>query len=285
MISKEVLSKAKAITKLYGRGFYRASFLFPKKTREATWVLYAFVRIPDEMVDSEPDKSVAKASLEKWMADWEKVVNGSKEQSLDPILFAAKEVFDEHKIDIKYSYDFLSAMHQDLETTRYQSYKELESYMYGSASVIGIMMSHIIGFKEGALPYAKSLGEAFQLINFLRDTQDDYRTRGRIYISKEDMDRFGVSEDHIKNSINDSAWKALMSFEVARAKGLLEEGRKGIPLLNGRGQKAVYASYLIYKKILEEIERLDYDTFSRRVVISPLDKTMLLLKALWNKSL
>jgi phytoene synthase len=146
-------------------------------------------------------------------------------------------------------------------------------------------MSYIIGFKDGALTHAKALGEAFQLINFLRDSKDDFDSRGRIYLPKEDMERFGVTEDHIKNSILDQAWRDLMAFEVRRAKDLLENGKQGITMLRGRGRSAVYASYLIYKKLLEEIEKENYNTFSKRIVISPLQKTMLLLKSIWTKNL
>lgn len=98
------------------------------------------------------------------------------------------------------------------------------------------------------------------------------------------MDRFGVTEEYVVKRIVDDKWRNFMKFQVSRAKILLEEGRKGLPLLFGRGQKAVYASYLIYGKIIEEIEKADYDTFSKRIVVSPLTKTVLLCKALWKKN-
>jgi phytoene synthase len=285
MIPKEVLERARKITKNFGRGFYRASFLFPKKVREATWIFYAFVRLPDEMVDSQSDLAKAKKDLEKYINDWHSVLEGKKESTHDPILFATKEVFEKYNIPYDYSHSFLKAMDQDLTKSRYYTYQELEEYMYGTASVVGLAMSYIIGFKDGALTHAKALGEAFQLINFLRDSKDDFDSRGRIYLPKEDMERFGVTEDHIKNSILDQAWRDLMAFEVRRAKDLLENGKQGITMLRGRGRSAVYASYLIYKKLLEEIEKENYNTFSKRIVISPLQKTMLLLKSIWTKNL
>lgn len=284
MIDSSVIQRAKIITRQYGRGFYRASFLFPKHIREATWILYAVVRIPDEMVDSQSDKLKAASELSQWQEQWSSVIESKHNQNMDTLLVGAKEVFDTYKIPYHYMESFFTSMKQDITKTRYATYQDLETYMYGSASVIGIMMSYIIGFKEGALPYAKSLGEAFQLINFLRDLNDDYSTRGRIYIPIEDMERFGITEEYFVKRILDDKWRNFMKFEVSRAKKLLEEGHKGIPLLFGRGQKAVYASYLIYGKIIEEIEKAQYDTFSKRIVVSPLDKTMLLCKALWKKS-
>lgn len=282
MAKSDLLKRAKAITRQYGRGFYRASYLFPQKTREATWIIYAFVRIPDEMVDSEKDILIAKENLTNWSNNWQRVLDGEKDLDCDELLFATKEIFDMYQIPYEYSYDFLNSMSQDLTKDRYATYKELEDYMYGSASVIGIMMSYIIGFKPGALPYAKALGEAFQLINFLRDTREDYQSRKRIYLPREDMVRFGVTEEHVEKGILDDAWRAFMKFKLDRAKVLLAEGLKGIPLLSGRGQKAVYASYLIYNELIKQIEKAQYDTFSKRIVVSPLNKTMLLCKALWK---
>lgn len=161
MIDRSVIQRAKSITRHYGRGFFRASFLFPVHTREATWILYAFVRIPDEMVDSQSDKLKAASELLQWQEQWSSVIEGNQSQNIDPLIVGAKEVFDMYKIPYHYMDSFFTSMKEDITRTRYVTYKDLETYMYGSASVIGIMMSYIIGFKGEALSHAKSLGEAF----------------------------------------------------------------------------------------------------------------------------
>lgn len=285
MINSALIQRARKITRQYGRGFYRSSFLFTKKVREATWIFYAFVRLPDEMVDSQQDKEKALLDLNKWSNDWKSIIENKKLDNADPILLATKELFDTYHIPLEYSYDFLSAMRQDLTKSRYQTYKELEDYMYGSASVVGLVMSHIIGFREGALPHAKSLGEAFQLINFLRDVREDYDVRGRIYLPKEEMNHFGVSENNIINAIVDDSWRAFIKYQSERAEKLLNNGIEGIALLNPKGRSAIYAAALIYGKILKEFKKSNYDNLSKRIVISPLDKTMLLFKSIWIKNL
>jgi phytoene synthase len=284
MIKKDLLKRARLITRQYGRGFYRSSFLFTKKVREATWILYAFVRLPDEIVDSQKDKQTALLELNKWTSDWKSVIENNPNIDVDPLLLAAKELFDFYKIPYKYSHDFLFSMHQDLIKSRYETYKELEDYMYGSAAVIGLMMSHIIGFRDGALPFAKALGEAFQLINFIRDAKEDYDVRGRVYLPKEDMDHFGVTENHIAKGVVDDAWRAFIKYESDKAQELLSKGILGVNFLNPKGRSAIYAAALIYGKILREFEKTNYDTLSKRIVISPLQKTMLLFKAVWNKN-
>lgn len=283
MIQRGLIQRAKMITRQYGRGFYRSSFLFPKDIREATWIFYAFVRLPDEMVDSIQDKEHSIRELNKWSDDWNNVLENKNTAQVDQLLVATKELFDTYHIPIEYSHDFLNAMHQDLNKSRYKTYKELEEYMYGSASVIGLVMSYIIGFREGALPYAKALGEAFQLINFLRDAKEDYTFRGRIYLPQEDMDMFGITENHISQGIVDDSWRAFIKYESDRAQKLLDKGIEGISFLHPRGRSAIYAAALIYGQLLKEFKYSDYDTFSKRIVISPLTKTMLLCKALWKK--
>ncbi len=275
-----MLQTARAIIKHYGTGYYRASFLFPKKIRDAVWTLYQFVRLPDEIVDNPTSQSAVE--LDTWIATWNTAL---QTRTTDNETFKAFfGVLDMYQIPVEYTHDFLAAMRQDLTKDRYATYAELEEYMHGSATVVGYMMSYITGFREGALPHARALGEAFQMTNFLRDIKDDYVERNRIYIPQEDMERFGVSEAHIHDGVVDDAWRALMQFEVARTRALYDKGVAGIKYLHPQGRKGVYAAALIYKKILDGIEASNYDVFSKRVVVSPFQKTMLLWKALWTKN-
>ena len=279
----ELLVAAQSIIKRYGTGYYRATFLFPREIREATWTYYTFVRLPDEIVDGQAVTD-REQKLAVWIQEWSDVASGTKVSDNDA-LHAFKRVTDEYHIPLEYSLSFLKSMQQDLTVSRYATYKELQEYMYGSAVVVGYTMSHIIGFTDGALPYAKALGEAFQMTNFLRDIKDDYDERGRIYIPQEDMDRFGVTEAHILNGVVDDAWQSLMKFEIARTRALYERGVAGIALLHPRGRRAVYAAALIYREILDQIEKSNYESFSHRIVVSPFRKTVLLLKALWKRNL
>lgn len=272
--------KAKEIIKKYGTGYYRATFLFPKEIRQATWIYYQFVRTADEFVDNASVED-HKGALFRFEEEWHKAETG---ESTTPFFNEYKTILKKYAIPHEYNKSFLKAMEQDLVITRYHTYQDLEKYMYGSATVVGYTMSHIIGYKEGALPYAKALAEAFQMTNFLRDIKEDYDERGRIYIPQEDMDRFGVTEQHLREGIVDENWKALMRFEIERTRVLYEKGVRGITYLHRDGQKAVYAAALIYNDILNKMEKNDYDIFSKRIVVSPFRKTVLLLKALCKRN-
>lgn len=273
---------AQQIIKQFGTGYYRATFLLPKKIREDTWTLYKFVRIPDEIVDNGGSDASKKEALSEWIENWNALYSGEVPHD-DGILFEMKDLMIRYNIDKTYVDEFLTVMMQDITVDRYETYEQLKKYMYGSACVIGIMMSHLIGYEEEALPHAEALGEAMQLTNFLRDIREDYESRGRIYLPLEDLKRFGVTENHIKDHVCDDNWRDLMKFEVARARALFAYANSGIVYLHEHGRSAIWAASSIYEGILDEIEKQDYDIFVRRAVVSPFHKTMLLWKAIWKR--
>jgi phytoene synthase len=239
------------------------------------------VRLPDEIVDS--PSAGSGVQLDTWETDWLAAYE-KKKMSHILVINEFVSLMGTYNIPPQYVQSYFAAMRQDLTKDRYATYEELEQYMYGSATVIGYMMSCIIGYRDGALPHARALGEAFQMTNFLRDIKADYDERGRIYLPLEDMKRFGVTERHIKEGIVDDAWISLMQYEINRARALYARGIAGIPMLSPHGRKAVYAAALIYKKILDKIEEQGGDVFTKRLVVSPFQKTVLLWKALWSRN-
>lgn len=115
----------------------------------------------------------------------------------------------------------------DTEKFRYNTYEELQAYMYGSAMVVGEMMCYVLRENDDrALPYAKALGEAMQLTNFLRDIQEDYVDLNRIYMPLEDMQVFGLSvadiEKYAITGYITDARKEYMRFQISRADSLYD---------------------------------------------------------------
>lgn len=195
-----------------------------------------------------------------------------------PVLRATAAVFKQYDIPYEYSEAFLCAMVQDLTVTRYETYAELERYMYGSAAVVGLMMSYVIGFKnETALQYAEKMGYAMQLTNFLRDIGEDYDLRGRIYLPQEEMKRFGVTEAMICDKQISPSFIQLMQFQIERTRSLYKEAHKGVPLLQ-HGMPVRLAGVL-YGEILDEIEKNRYDVFLKRARVPGWKKVYLVMKA------
>lgn len=256
----------------HGKSYFFATRFFPEDLRFATHALYAFFRIPDEIVDNPSGRGVADSAqaLEDWKTQWRKAYE--TRESDDDVLLAAADTFHRFQIPFKYSEDFLDAMIQDTWKDRYATYPELEKYMYGSAAVVGLMMSHVIGYEKGALAYAEKLGYAMQLTNFLRDIREDYEMRGRIYLPQDEMARYGVSEADIANGQMTPAFVTLLKFHIARADRLYDEANKGIGLLDKRGRFAVRAASDLYREILRKIESQNLDVFAKRAGTSKLEK-------------
>lgn len=274
MTLEQAYKECARIQKKHGKSYFFATIFFGKEQRKAVNALYAFFRLPDEMVDQETPENAAQA-LEKWEDDWKAVLNGA--QTSQPVLMAAKDVFDRYQIPTQYTTDFLAAMKQDLSKSRYANYRELQGYMYGSAAVVGLMLIHVIGWDpsvstEEIRKPATALAEAMQLTNFLRDIGEDYRERGRIYLPQDELVRFSLTDADIASGIVTPAFIEMMKWQIARANTLYEEANKGIKLLNSKGRLPVRLASDLYRFILDKIEQNQYDVFTKRASTSLSEK-------------
>lgn len=268
-----------SITKQFGTSYYFATRFLPSDLRQATYALYSFFRIPDEIVDNSKQDNSENILLEmdEWSAMWELAYSGQSTKY--PILDLTAKVFKKYNIPYQYSTDFLDAMKQDVYTKRYNTYKDLQGYMYGSASVVGLIMSYVIGFNNiKALDYAPYLGEAMQLTNFIRDVGEDYKERGRIYLPQEDMNRYYVKETDIRDHQVSDNFIELIKFEVRRARTLYKKSDEGIKYLNKRGRFAVIMASRMYEAILDKVEQNQYDVLNKRARTSKREKIYILGK-------
>ena len=170
---------------------------------------------------------------------------------------------------------------------RYSNFDELHLYCYRVAGTVGLMMTPIFGCApDSSMELAKepslSLGVAFQLTNILRDVGED-ATRGRIYLPKEDMDKFGVTEEQIfANEINEN-YKDLMKYEIGQARKYYERAKRGIPMLSNDSRFPVQASLDCYSQILDKLEKNYFDNFTKRAYVSKEEKLMT-LPASWYRT-
>lgn len=259
---------ARQLHRKHGTSYYFASQLFPRETRLATYALYAFFRVPDEIVDAAAPQSIEDAlavrrQLDNWQASWEKAYQDGT--SSDPILRVTSYVFHRYSIPFAYSEAFLAAMRTDLEKTRYAHYAELENYMYGSAAVVGLMMTHVIGYSdERALEHAAQLGYAMQLTNFLRDIDEDWEQRERVYMPQDELAQFGLNDNDIATRKFSPQFAEFIQFQAARAHGLYAESNKGVPMLAPEGRLPVRVAGALYGAILEKLEARDWNPFVGR---------------------
>lgn len=250
------------ITAYHSKSFFLASSLLPREKRDGVRALYAFCRTTDDIIDmsyGEQDRL-----LERWRED---VVHG-RIRFNDPITIAWAETRSKFQIPDLYPKQLIDGVEMDVWKKRYSNFEELSEYCYSVASTVGLMSMHIVGYEtEEALPFAIKLGVALQLTNILRDIGEDWE-RGRIYLPLDEMQHFGINEDHLKNQINDDAWKLFMQFQIERTRRLYLEAWPGIEMLHPDGRLAIGAAAVFYRDILSNIEANNYDVFSKRAHVS-----------------
>ena len=275
------IEQCRKITKKYGTSFYFATQFFPREMREGIYAVYAFARIPDEIVDDPNSTSggEAAAKLAAWADGWRRAMASGV--SDDPVLQAIVQQFRKYDIPSADCEAFFRSMLQDATKTRYADYEELADYMYGSAGVIGLMVTRVVGYSsEAAFEYAKKLGYAFQLTNFLRDIREDCDELGRVYMPEAELREFGLSANDICSHTRDERFVEFMKFQIDRNRKIYKEALPGIKLLHWQGRLAVRVAYVLYKAILGEIERANYNVYAGRVRTKKPQKIYLSLKAL-----
>jgi phytoene synthase len=174
-------------------------------------------------------------------------------------------------------------MELDLTKSRYETFEDLYTYCYKVAGVIGLIMLKIFGYKnQEAAKYAVDLGIAMQLTNILRDIKEDC-LRKRIYLPLNELNNFGVYEKDILNSKMNNNLESLLRFQLERAKKYYETSLKGVNLIdNKRAEFVVKLMANMYCAILDDIEKHNFDIFTRRAHTSILDKLTVLLKTFIN---
>ncbi len=179
-----------------------------------------------------------------------------------------------------YFREMVHGVASDLEPRRLETFDELYRYCYQVASVVGLTVVHIFGFDTpSALPLAEKCGVAFQLTNILRDVRED-AAMGRVYLPAEDLRRFGVTPEDLDAGNHTPAFIQLMRFEAARARAYYDESRPLLDLIHRRSRRSLWALIAIYSELLERIVASDFDVFRRRVRLSALEKSWIVLRAL-----
>lgn len=262
------------------RSSFFASFRFlTPERRQALSVVYAFFRIVDDCVDEVSDPHDKKHALDFWAEELTAVYHGEPAQ---PVMRELQEVVRFYGIPENHFAGLIDGCRMDIEKMRYETMAELEAYCYRVAGLVGLTCMKIFGYEsEGSEKAAIDLGFAFQLTNILRDVGNDLAI-GRIYLPKDEMRRFGYSEEDLVKGIENENFFALMNefYRLAHASYQLafEEFRKdkmGL-LLAARAMAEVYFS------ILKKIHRENYPVLRRKVRLNWFEKTKLMLPLLWK---
>jgi phytoene synthase len=257
---------------VHGRTFYLATLLLPRERRRDVWALYAFARVADELVDAptSPDPATLLGWRDQAMAAMR---SGSRPDPAQPVLTATWHSMRAVGLEPDLLQELLDAMVMDLTISRYATWEDLRGYMRGSAAVIGELMATLLGAKgPDALGRAATLGEAFQLTNFIRDIGEDH-CRGRVYLPQCDLERFGVSEAMLAEAVHTGLpapeVRSLVAFEVRRALTLYAVAKPGLRMVDPRSQPCLELAFTLYRRILHRVIAHDFNVFERRLVVPP----------------
>lgn len=267
----------RAVARTRARNFYYSFVLLPRAQRNAICAIYAFMRRCDDLSDGPLNGARSGDAIEEWRREMEGALKGRFGPS--PIWPAFHDTVERYKIPREYFDDMIEGMLSDLGPRRIQTFAELYRYCYQVASVVGLTVIHIFGFRgPEALPLAEKCGVAFQLTNILRDVRED-AARDRIYLPAEDLRRFRVDERDLAEGKRTEEFVDLMEFEAHRARAYYKESAPLIEMVDQHSRSSLWALIEIYSRLLGRIERTNYDVLSRRVELRAREKIGIILKA------
>ncbi|RME89078.1 MAG: phytoene/squalene synthase family protein [Planctomycetota bacterium] len=268
---------AKEITKKGAKNFGFAFIFLPKKHQKAMEAIYSFARLVDDIADQENiPRETKKKQLEECRKNLQDAIHG---ETGAPLFLALSDTIQRFQIPEKYFFELIEGMEMDFYKTRYATFKELWKYCYHVASVVGLISLEIFGYKT---PKAKelgiSMGIALQLTNIIRDIEEDLE-RNRIYLPSQEMEKFRITEEELFAKKMTPKLKKFLHFQVERAKEYYSKSASLFPLIPRNTRYCPLALWDIYRHILMEIEKEDFEIFGKRIGISKGKKISLALNA------
>nr|BAS69428.1 phytoene synthase [Rhododendron kiusianum x Rhododendron indicum] len=271
----------------YAKTFYLGTLLMTPERRRAIWAIYVWCRRTDELVDGPNASHITPKALDRWESRLEDIFRGRPFDMLDAAL---SDTVTRFPVDTQPFKDMIEGMRMDLIKSRYKNFDELYLYCYYVAGTVGLMSVPIMGIApetqattESVYNAALALGIANQLTNILRDVGEDAR-RGRVYLPQDELAQAGLSDEDIFAGKVTDKWRSFMKNQIKRARLFFDDAEKGVTELNSASRWPVWASLLLYRQILDEIEANDYNNFTRRAYVSK-PKKVFALPVAYAKSL
>ena len=268
---ENLYKRAGAATAEGSKSFYFATRFFPPHLASAAHAVYWFCRYTDDIVDECSSQDEGRRDLDAWESSLRQCLQDGPVSCQHPVLQVFLDTVQRYQIPIEYPFELIEGMRMDLDLKSYRTFDELRVFCYRVASVVGLMMCWVIGFKkpedrERAIPHAIDLGIAMQLTNILRDIDEDME-RGRLYLPLDELARFGYSVDDLQARVRNQAFHDLMQFQAERAQRFYDQGNDGISFLHQDGRFAVEIASNVYHEILVRLQASSFDVFGHRTVV------------------
>jgi 15-cis-phytoene synthase len=257
---REIVRSARTVLREYSSSFFLVTRFLPRKKRRAVEAIYAAVRYPDEIVDTfrlTPEERLER--LDRWSADYERAleigtVRDALHAGLPVFVVAFAEVVRTHGIPVEYYRSFLEAMKMDVRPGQFVTVDDLiETYVYGSAIVVGYFLTYVYGPSRpaeftAAMRSSRNLGIALQLTNFLRDVGED-RHRGRLYLPTALLAEEGLRMDDIRIAPNTPGAQRVVARMALIAEAYYAEAERELDSFSPDCVPAIKACIEVYRKL------------------------------------
>ncbi|MBX5496779.1 MAG: phytoene/squalene synthase family protein [Bryobacteraceae bacterium] len=269
------------VARRHAKNFYYSFRLLSAEQRSAMCAIYAFMRHCDDLSD-EPElagRPNAAEALDAWRQAMVSALDTGASDG-HPVWPAFCDSVRRYRIPHTYFHEMIDGVTSDLYPRSVATFNDLYRYCYQVASVVGLTVIHIFGYEDSrAIDLAEKCGIAFQLTNIVRDVREDAE-KGRVYLPAEDLERFGVASSDLRGSHLSPRLRALLEFEVNRARGYYRESQAIVDMVQPRSRPALWALIEIYSRLLDRIESSGYDVLRRRIGLSAVEKSWILIRAM-----
>lgn len=269
-----------ALTRRSRSNFYYSFLSLPRPQREAIFAVYAFCRSVDDVVDMEANPVIQRQNLMAWKEEVARCFDGTPDH---PVAHRLAEVIKNFRLPREYFEEILNGIEMDILKNRYETFEDLRPYCYRVASVVGLICLRVFGCRaDEADDYGVNLGLALQLTNIMRDVRADAE-RGRIYLPRAEMARFGYPEEDLLASRYTPAFVALMTHQAARAREYFNRAQAAFPRAARRRLMAAEIMGGIYRRLLWTIEARHYNVFDGPVRVPASRKAWIALSC-WARA-
>lgn len=273
------LEHCRRVTRARARNFYYGLKLLPEPQRSATYAVYAWMRMADDLVDALPAKSSAK-EVEAFRSQTEQAMAGRVTDGDDPLWVALADTaarFDLRTDDFNH---MLDGQLEDLTHQRYETFEQLRHYCYCVASTVGLVCIDIWGYDNAAArELAIDRGIAFQLTNILRDYRQDF-DQGRVYLPAQEFVAAGITPEALREWKDPLLCESFLKGQLERAEGFYRRSAGLDAMITPQCRPTLWAMTTIYHRLLQKMARQpQFVITSRRVRLSAWQKGLIALRA------
>jgi squalene synthase HpnC len=276
------LTRSNVVPVEHYENFPVASILLPPKLRHPIETIYAFARSADDFADEGSWTAAERlAKLDAYVGELDQLEAGVRSES--PLFVELGNVVRKHHLPVQLLRDLLDAFKQDVVQDRYADFAELLDYCRRSANPIGRLLLQLFEVDDQTkLRMSDEICSALQLINHWQDVAIDWRknAHGRVYLPQDEMLRFGLSDADIGRAIPTPEWRAMMAFQVARARQMMKSGAPLAAMMPGRFGVELRLIVAGGLTILDKIDAVGGDVFNHRPTVTKLDWLGILLRVL-----